>query len=74
MTDKEHTGIVRRSMERYKERKEQEQRDESCEEEQTTADLAMEKVDILYKMVNEMENKIKKLEDLVEMMLLTHNA
>lgn len=43
------------------------------EEEQSVAEKAMEKVDILQNMVVKMEGKIKKLESMVESMLRTHN-
>lgn len=57
-----------------REKKEYERRVVDMEEEQSTADKALEKVDILYRMVNKMEGKMKKLESMVENMLRSRNA
>lgn len=57
-----------------RERKEYEQREVNTEEEKSTAELALEKVEVLHKIINMMEGKIKKLDNLVENMLQTHNT
>lgn len=59
--------------ERSTERIEYVKRRGDMEKDQSIAEKAMEKVDVLHKMVVKMEGKIKKLESMVESMLRTHN-
>lgn len=64
-----------RNMDVHKERKERESRLMSMEEEKSIAEIALkkEKVEVLSKMVYKMKEKIKKIENLIENMLQTHN-
>lgn len=63
----------RRSIKRVKKKRVDEDRSLDTEEEESLVELSLERVDKMQRMINKMDEKIKKLENMVMNMLISHS-